>query len=277
MRSILPLLLVVVFSGAPDASAAASEVATKAKAVVQAGAKAVQSGQLPAGAAELKAKAAASMPALKAGAANALQGAQGATSFTPEQLGKVQAQAQQAFSAMTSDPRAAAAAAQAGVTTQKLNAIQAQTATAVAGFKDKDGKPSVEAAGQQAREFMKSEKAQELKGQAADAYGKVKADPAFNEASAKFKKEASSLLNETAAQNGLKVPEKLPTLTPQEKAALRERGVQAVESGELAAAGAGFQTNAEKALIKFCKKYEGKSAAPMRCRKPAPKAPAVTE
>lgn len=267
MQSTRPVLVAAIFLGAfgvPDAGAGKAEVAAKAGAAVKAGQKALQSGQLPAGAAELKSKAVSALSTLPANAAKALQGGKGAASFTPEQLQQIQSQAGQVFTSLTADPRASAAAAQAGVTTQKLDALKTQTAAAVAGFKGPDGKPSVESAGQQAREFMKSEPVTDLKTQANQAAANLSANPQVNSAARQVGRE----VRETAAQAGLELPGKRPALNAHNAEAFKERAAQAAANGDVAAGAAAFQTNAQKALAKFCKKYEGKTAVPARCRKP---------
>lgn len=266
------LFVAFILAAAPAGAADKAAVKAKAAAVVKTGQQALQSGQLPAGAAELKSKAAATLGSMPADAAKALKGAGGQTSFTPEQLQQIQAQAGQAFSAVTSDPRAAAAAASAGVTAQKLNAVQAQTAAAVAGFKGADGKPSVEAAGQQAREFMKSEPVTNLKGQANEAVLKASSDPQLNQAARQVGKEVRAAAGEVSAQTGLALPGKRPALNAHNAEAFKVRAEQAVaaEGGGVAGARSAVETAAQKALVKFCKKYEGKTAVPARCRKPAP-------
>lgn len=267
MQSTRPLLIAAVFFGAfgiRDAYAGKAEVAAKAGAAVKAGQKAIQTGQLPAGAAELKGKAVSALSTLPADAAKALSGGKGAASFTPEQLKQIHSQAGQVFTSLTADPRAAAAAAQAGVTSQKLDALQTQTAAAVAGFKGADGKPSVESAGRQAREFMQSEPATNLKASANQAAADLSANPQANSAARSVGRE----VRETAAQAGLELPGKRPALNAHNAEAFKERAVQAAADGDVAAGAAAFQTNAQKALTKFCKKYEGKTAVPARCRKP---------
>lgn len=253
MRTHIAVLTVL---AALAADASAGQAAVVVKEVVKAGKKAVAT-HLPGGAAELKSKAASALGAVPAGATQALKGAAGQKSFTPEQLTQVQAQAGQAFAAVTADPRAAAMAAKAGVTPDKLNALQAQTAAAVAGFKGPDGKPSVEAAGQQARDFMKSEPVVAAKDKADQVYNDLSANPEVKKAAREFKKESLSVVKETTG------------LTPRDAEVAKERIEGAVYRGRGAAsASASFETAAQKALIKFCKKYEGKAAAPMRCRQP---------
>ncbi len=132
MRTQLAVLTILV-AFAP-AGASAGQAAVVVKEVVKAGKKAVDT-HVPGGTAGLKSKAAAALGAVPAGTTQALKGAAGQKSFTPEQLTQVQAQAGQAFAAVTADPRAAAMAAKAGVTPEKLQALQAQTAAAAAGFK----------------------------------------------------------------------------------------------------------------------------------------------
>lgn len=254
MQRYLCLALLVVSSAAVDASAGKAEVAAKAAAVVKAG----QAVKLPAGAAELKAKAAAALSNLPAAAAKAWEGGKGKAGFTPEQMTAAQAQAAQAFAALGADPKAAAAAASAGITPQKLAALQAQTAAAVAGFKSPEGKASVEAAGQQAREFMKSEPAVKIQEQAKQATAAVSADPQVKQALGQLKTEGKALAGKMNEARG-----NLPKLTS-------ERGTEATPGFGLAVGAAGLKARAETALVKFCKKYEGKAELPARCRKAKP-------
>lgn len=262
------LVVAFVLAAAPVGAADKAAVKAKAVAVVKTGQKALQTGQLPAGAAELKSKGAAALGSMPADAAKALKAAKGQTSFTPEQLSQIQAQAGQAFSAVTSDPRAAAVAASVGVTPQTLNAVQAQTAAAVAGFKGADGKPSVEAAGQQAREFMASEKAAQLSERAGEAAARAGEDPKFNAAALKFKTEAGAALAGAKAKAPVVKESVKAALTPENARLVKDRAATAAADPGVRAGAAAFQTNAQKALIKFCKKYEGKTAVPARCRKP---------
>ena len=254
MRTQLAVLTILV-AFAP-AGASAGQAAVVVKEVVKAGKKAVDT-HVPGGTAGLKSKAAAALGAVPAGTTQALKGAAGQKSFTPEQLTQVQAQAGQAFAAVTADPRAAAMAAKAGVTPEKLQALQAQTAAAAAGFKGADGKPSVEAAGRQAREFMQSEPVAGVKAKADQVYTDLSANPKVRQAAGDFKKETLSVVKETTG------------LTPRDAEVAKERVEGAVTRGRgVESASASFETAAQKALIKFCKKYEGKAAAPMRCRQP---------
>lgn len=246
------LALLTLLVAAADASA--GQVAVAAKEVVKTGKKVVDT-YVPGGSAGLKTKAASVLGTAPADATKALKGAAGQKSFTPEQLTQVQAQAGQAFSAVTSDPRAAAIAAKAGVTAEKLNALQAQTAAVAAGFKGPDGKPSVEAMGQQAKDFMKSEPVAGAKASAEQFYTDLSANPKVKQAAGDFKKEAKSFVKETTG------------LTPRDAEVAKERVEGAVYRGRgVESASASFETAAQKALIKFCKKYEGKAAAPTRCR-----------
>lgn len=268
-RHVFVAAALLVGPAVPGAGAGKAEAAAKAGAAVKAGQKALAAGQLPAGAAELKGKAVSALSTLPAAAAKALQGGNG--DFTPERLQQIQGQAGQVMSALSADPRAAAAAAQAGVTAQKLDALKAQTAAVAAGFKGPDGKPSVEAAGRQAREFMGSEAVTDLKGQANQAAADLTANPQVNAAARQAGKEVRAAAGAVSAQTGLALPGKRPALTPHNAGALAERTAQAAAAqGGLSGAGSSIETAAQRALAKFCKKYEGKTAVPARCRKPPP-------
>ncbi|TBR22394.1 hypothetical protein EPO15_08145 [bacterium] len=262
-RAVSSALLVAL--SVPAFAATKAEVKAKAGEVI----KKVEA-KLPAGTAELKAKAAATLSTLPADAARALQGAKGQQNFTPDQLTQIQAQSGQILTNLTADPRAAAAAAQAGVTSQKLNALQAQTAAAVQNAKGADGKPSVEAMGQQAREFMKSEKAQQFGDKAAEAAARASEDPKLNAAALKFKTEAKAALEEVKAKGPALKESAKAAMTPENAQLFKERAAAVANDPQVRTEAAGLLTNAQKALIKFCKKYEGKAAAPARCRKPKP-------
>lgn len=255
---VLALALLTVCALAFESWAGTAEVVTKAAKVIKAGQAAplpTKAAEIKGKAAELKGKAVSALGTLPADAAKAWAGSKAQASFTPEQMNKVQAQAAQAFSTLAADPKVAAVAAQAGVTGKKLEGLQAQTAAAVAGFKGPDGKVSVEAAAQQAQQFMKSEPGTKLQGQAKEAVSTAK-----------------PFLNKLTTQTDERGTEKKGILSPENIKVQKEKAAKAASNFDPATAASSIQARAELALVKFCKKYEGKAEAPARCRKAKPAA-----
>lgn len=249
-----------------------ADVAAKAAAAAKAAKAVTQSPD----AAAMKAKAAAALSNMSAEAAKAKQGMpQQGQAFTPEQMNKIQSQAVQAFTNLTSDPQAAAAAAKGGVTTQKLNALQTQTSAVVAGMKGPDGKLSPDAAAQQMQQLqqlMKSDQATALKGQASQAVSNLKADPKFNQSAAQFKEGAQALSQNPEIQKGVQGLRESAGKAGQalkDDKTHRDRGTDPT-SGYIKSGVTSAKVAADKALTQFCKKFEGRTdvEVPAKCKKP---------
>ncbi|MBI5597908.1 MAG: hypothetical protein HY928_17620 [Elusimicrobia bacterium] len=269
---VLALTLVAGLASSSAIGAEKADVAAKATAAAKAAKAVTQSPE----AAAMKAKASAALSNMSAEAAKARQGMpQQGQAFTPEQMSKIQSQAVQAFTNLTSDPQAAAAAAKGGVTTQKLNALQTQTSAVVAGMKGPDGKLSPEAAAQQMQQLqqlMKSDQATALKGQASQAVSNLKADPKFNQSAAQFKEGAQALTQSPGFQKGVQGLKESAGKAGQalkDDKTYRDRGTDPTP-GYLKSGATSAKVAADKALTQFCKKFEGQTEveAPAKCKKP---------
>lgn len=248
---------------APARAADRAQAEAAAKAVAAKANQAVRSPEAEA----LKAKAHAALQDASKARASMLPPPGGA--YTPEQLQKVQAQAAQAFTNLTADPQAAAAAAKSGVTPQSLGAIQAQSAAAIQAAKSAETKAAAAAVGQQVRQSLESEDGRKVQSAVQQAAADVKADPGVRQSAAKLKETYDAAAARPESQEAARTLKNAGGMARQagEDALVRDKNLKAEEKVLLRGAVGKAEQTSRKSLAEFCKKFKDKEDAPESCKK----------